>query len=287
MGELIAVTGATGKVGGRVARRLAAAGVEQRLVVRDPSRAPTLPGAAVAVGSYGDGDAMRKAFDGADIAFLVSAAEAADRVEQHRTAVDAAVAAGVGRIVYLSFLGAAPDATFTLARHHWATEQHVRQEGVAFTFLRDNLYIDFVPHATGLDGVIRGPAGNGAVSVVAHDDIADVAAAVLLASGDHDGATYDLTGPAALKVSEMVEELSRVAGRAVTYVDETLGEAFASRAVHRAPDWEVEGWVTSYAAIAAGELATVSGDVRRVAGHEPMSYAQFLRDHPEAWAHLT
>ena len=82
---------------------------------------------------------------GADTVFLIPAAEAADRVEHHRTAVDAAVAAGVPRLVYLSFLNAAPDATFTLARDHWATEQHIRASGLDFTFLRMNLYMDFIP----------------------------------------------------------------------------------------------------------------------------------------------
>ena len=86
--------------------------------------------------SYGDGDAMREALEGVATLFLVPAEESADRVTQHRTAVDAAVAAGVERIVYLSFLAAAPDATFTLARDHWATEEHIRAAGVAFTFAR-------------------------------------------------------------------------------------------------------------------------------------------------------
>ena len=77
--------------------------------------------------------------------FLIPAGESADRVQQHKTAVDAAVAAGVARIVYLSFFNAAPDATFTLARDHWATEEHIRATGVTWTFLRMNLYMDFMP----------------------------------------------------------------------------------------------------------------------------------------------
>src|SRR4051794_35695523 len=102
---LIALTGATGAVGTRIAAALAAAGVEQRLVVRDPSRAPDLPGAQIRQASgYGDGEAMRAAFAGADTVFLMPAAEAPDRVAQHATAVDAAVAAGVRRLVYLSYL---------------------------------------------------------------------------------------------------------------------------------------------------------------------------------------
>jgi uncharacterized protein YbjT (DUF2867 family) len=284
----IAVTGATGGVGGRVARRLADAGVRQRLVVRDPARAPELPGAEVAVAQYADGAAVRRALDGIGTLFFVSAAEAADRLEQHRTVVDAAVAASVARIVYLSFLNAAPQATFTLARQHWATEEHIRASGVRCTFLRDSLYADFLPFMAGADRVIRGPAGDGAVGVVARDDIADVAVAVLL-GGDgagHDGATYDLTGPEALTMAQMAEELSRAVGQQVRYVPETLDEAYASRAHYGAPDWEVEGWVTSYAAIAAGELATVSDTVHSVAGRDPMPLAEVLRRYPDSCLHL-
>lgn len=136
-GNLIGVTGATGELGGRIAARLAERGVAQRLVVRDPSRAPELPGAEVArASSYGDGEEMRRALEGVRTLFLVSAGEAFDRVRLHTTAVDAAVAAGVERVVYLSFLNAAPDATFTFARDHFHTEQHVRSTGVRHSFLR-------------------------------------------------------------------------------------------------------------------------------------------------------
>src|SRR4051812_26035485 len=107
---MIAVTGASSGIGRRVVAALAA--TPMRLVVRDPARAPGAD-ADVAVATYGDHDAMRSALAGADTAFLVSASEAPDRVEQHRSAVGAAQEAGVGRIVYLSFMGAAADATFT------------------------------------------------------------------------------------------------------------------------------------------------------------------------------
>src|SRR2546429_7052933 len=146
---LLAVTGATGNSGGRVARLLPAAGMPQRLVVRDPSRAPALDGATVAQAAYHDGEAARRALDGADTLFMVSGSEAADRLDQHRAFVDAAAAAGVGRIVYLSFYGAAPDATFTLVRDHWATEEHIRASGLTYTFLRDNMYADFMPYLVG------------------------------------------------------------------------------------------------------------------------------------------
>jgi uncharacterized protein YbjT (DUF2867 family) len=281
---LVGVTGATGALGGRIARRLGARGVAQRLVVRDPARAPDLPGATVATATYADGPAMRAALAGVSTLLLVSGSEAVDRVEQHRSAVDAAVAAGVRHIVYTSFLGAAPDATFTLARHHWATEEHLRATGVPHTFLRDSLYLDVFPYFVGPGGVIRGPAGDGRVGAVARDDIADAAVAVLLDPAAHAGRTYELTGPDALTLAEIADGLSRATGRAVTYHPETLAEAYASRAGYGAPDWEVEGWVTSYAAVATGELDRVTDDVARLAGHRPLDLAGYLATDPAAVA---
>jgi NAD(P)H dehydrogenase (quinone) len=267
----LAVTGATGHVGGRVARLLSAAGVSQRLLVRDPARAPVLDGATVVQAEYGD--ATPETMTGVDTLFMVSGSESADRVERHLAFVDAAVAAGVGRIVYLSFYGAAPDATFTLARDHWATEQHIRATGRAYTFLRDNMYADFMPYLVGEDGVIRGPAGDGRVAAVAQDDIAEVAVTVLGEPGRHDGETYSLTGPEALTLQEIAAAL----GPEVRYEPETVEEAYASRAKYNAPAWQVDAWVSTYTAIAAGELSGVTDDVRRITGHPPLTLAEVLR----------
>ncbi len=273
----LAITGSTGRLGGRVARRLAAAGVPQRLLVRDPGRAPQLAGATAVRAPYGDRDAVRTALEGTSTVLMVSASETADRVDQHRTFVDAAVAAGVEHLVYVSFYGAAPDATFTLARDHWATEEHVRARGLPATFLRDGLYADFATALVGEDGVIRGPAADGRVAMVAQDDIADVAVAVLRDPAAHAGRTYDLTGPEELTLTEVAAVLTAVTGRAVSYVPETLEEAFASRASYGAPDWQVEAWVSTYTAIAAGELAGISSAVPDLLGRPARTLEQVLR----------
>jgi NAD(P)H dehydrogenase (quinone) len=284
---VIAVTGATGAVGGRVAAGLAELGVSQRLVVRDPSRAPSLPGADVVGGAnYADGDAMRRAFEGADTVFFVSAGEDRNRVDLHRGVVDAAVAAGVERIVYTSFAAAAPDTAFTFGRDHFHTEEHIKASPLRWTFLRDNIYLDFMPFFAGEDGVIRGPAEDGRAAVVARDDIAASAVAVLSGDG-HDGALYEMSGPEALTLYEAAEQVAQAAGRPVTYVPETIEEARASRAPSGAPDWEIEGWVTTYVSIAAGELERISPDVERLTGRTPITLAQFLRDNPDSYRHLT
>ncbi|RJL20546.1 SDR family oxidoreductase [Bailinhaonella thermotolerans] len=275
----IAVTGATGEVGGRVARRLAAAGVPQRLVVRDPGRAPSLPGAEVAVAEYGDRRALAEALRGIGTLMLVSATESPDRSRLQTETVQAAVDAGVERVVYTSFLGAAANATFTFAQDHWDTEEYIRASDVRFTILRDSLYQDLLPEYAGEDGVIRGPAGTGAFAPVTRDDVADTAVAVLL-GGDHDGLTYDVTGPELITMEDVATRLSRALGRTIRYQDESVEEAYASRDRLGAPDWQVRGWVTSYEAIAAGELALVTDVVERVTGHPATGFTDFAR----AWA---
>lgn len=276
----IGVTGATGRIGGRVARRLAAKGVHQRLLVRDPGRAPDLPGATAAAAPFADDTDVRAALTGLETVFMVSASEAADRLDQHRAFVDAAAAAGVRHLVYVSFQGANPQSTFTFARdHHW-TEEHIRASGMAWTFLRDGFYADFMPGLVGEDGVIRGPGGDGRVAVVAQEDIADAATAVLLAPAEHAGRTYTLTGPDALSFTDIAAILGEASGREVTYVDETLEQARASRASYGAPDWEVDGWISTYTAIAAGEHEQVTHDVEMLIGRPPTSLTEVVHALP-------
>jgi NAD(P)H dehydrogenase (quinone) len=290
---MIAVTGVTGTLGGRVLERLSGAGdVPLRLVVRDAGRAPAVPGAEVVEnpGGYADPAGFRAALDGVDTLYLVSAAEAEDRLQQHFDAVDAAVAAGVQRIVYTSFLGAKDDAVFTLVRQHAATEERIRQSGVRATFLRHSMYADFVPFFAAVEqgrAVIAAPAGNGRTSFVSRDDLADVGAAVLLDdSGRFDGQALDVTGPEALTMDDAARVVTEVTGIPTEYRPQTVEEAWATRRPSGHPDWEIEGWVTSYLAIAAGELSTVTDVVPTVAGHPARTVAQHLRAHPEDWAHL-
>ncbi len=262
---MIAVTGATGEVGRRVVAQLE----HPRLIVRDPAKAPAGADVRVAPG-YHDFEAMRAACEGAETLFFIPAGEAENRVEQHKTAIDAAVAAGIERIVYLSFLNAAPDATFTLVRDHWATEEHIRASGLPWTFLRMNLYMDFLPAMVGTDGAIRGPGGDGRYSAILREDVAAAAAAVLPRAAEHEGRIYDLTGPSSFSLAEAAALMG------VEYIDETDEEAYASRASYGAPDWEVRGWVTTYQAIREGSLDVLSPCVRELTGREPRSLVDFL-----------
>jgi uncharacterized protein YbjT (DUF2867 family) len=315
---MFGITGTTGKLGLKVAARLEKAGAIQRLIVRDASRAPNLKRTQIRqVASYGDAPAMKKALSGVRTLFLVSAhdrmgvaQQAAkqgvpmppyDRLREQTAAIDAAVAAGVEHIVYLSFLGAAADAVFVLSREHFQTEQYIRSAGVPFTFLRPCLYMENAPLRVSSEGIIKGPAGNGKVAWVTRDDIADVAAAVLNGTG-HEGRTYDITGPEALTMAETATTIGAAAGKKVKYIPQAEAE---TRALHNASgmdkfeaerrkltgqgldDYEVEIWVTHYTQIAAGALNVVSRTVPQIAGYPAQSLADYLAHHPESYQHIS
>lgn len=280
---MIAITGATGALGGEVARLVT--DLSPRLIVRDPSRAPDV-GGDVRQASYDDRAAAEAALDGVATLLLVSAAESADRRAQHRTMVEAAAAAGVRHLVYTSFVGAGADATFTLGRDHGDTEQAIHdaaaRTGMTWTLLRDNFYADVLPWFADESGVIRGPAGDGRVAAVARADVAGVAAAVLRAPEAHAGATYELTGPEALTMTEVAARLSVALGREIRFENETVEEAYASRRAGYpdAADFQLDAWVSTYTAIADGSMSAISDDVERITGRPARTLEEALATRP-------
>jgi NAD(P)H dehydrogenase (quinone) len=271
---VIAITGSTGHVGRLVADQLAYLG--PTLVVRDASRAPSIPGSRVVVTDYTDASNSVRALEGVDVLFMVSAAENKFRRVQHRTFIEAAAAAGVDHIVYTSFFGADPGAVFTLGRDHADAEAAIRASGMRFTLLRDNFYSDLLPYFADESGVIRGPAGDGRVAAVARADVADVVAVILRDPAPHAGVTYELTGPEALTLDEIAIRAGAVIGRTLSYTRETVDEAYASRAHYRVEQWQLDAWVSTYTAIAEGETERVTDHVERVAGHPARTIDQAL-----------
>lgn len=275
MASTIAITGSTGHLGRRVLDQLSDR--SPVLLVRDAGRAPRVAGCEVREAEYRDYESCRAALAGVDTVLMVSAHETARRREDHRRFVTAAEDAGVRHVVYTSFQGAAPDATFTLARDHAHTEQVLRAGGLSWTFLRNSFYADLLPHFAGRDGVIRGPAGSGRVAAVARADVADAAAAVLRDPEAHAKAAYTLTGPEALSFPEIAARAGAALGRDLRFEDETLEEAYASRrAAYDAEQWQLDAWVSTYAAIADGSCAEVTGDVERLTGRQARTLEQAL-----------
>ncbi|MDT0301086.1 NAD(P)H-binding protein [Streptomonospora wellingtoniae] len=278
--HMIGITGATGALGRRVAERLAQRGASQRLIVRDLNRAPDLPGASAAMAAYEDIDAFERAARGVDTLLLIPAPASDDRVERHLGAVDAALAAGVGRIVYVSFLSAGPASVCAAARDHFYTEARIRASGVRHTFLRPGLYLDLLPSWVDSAGLIRGPAGQGRLAWVSREDAAEAAVAVLTGGTGHDGRTYDLTGPEAVGLGETARRLSALTGRTIAYAPESVPTAGGRLRVGES--WAGGG---ACAAIAAGELDVVSPSVPELIGRRAQSIEGYLRTRPSALHH--
>ena len=275
---MIGITGVTGKLGSYVANLVDQQGISSIHLARSPESAKVYASAEIRKMVYANTPEVVEALKGIDVLLMVSARENPERVEEHKSFLDAAKLAGVQHIVYTSFYGADEKATFTLSRDHAQTEAYIKELGFTYTFLRDNFYLDFFIDIALENGEIRGPAGRGRVSAVARKDTSRVAAEILLNPKEWENQTLNLTGPEDLSMEEIVELLSKETGNAITYVDESVEEAYESRKKQPAQNWEYDAWVSTYTAIKVGEQAGVSTDVEKVLGRPASSLLDILRD---------
>jgi uncharacterized protein YbjT (DUF2867 family) len=268
----IVLTGTTGHVGGGAARELAEAGHPLVQIVRDASRAPSLPGTQTAlVSGMDDREGLLAALQPGDRVFMVSAWTGHDeRLRLHRAFIDAATDAEVGHLVYLSFVNASPDAAFTHARSHADTEEHIRASGLPFTVLRTSYY-NFSMEAFFLGDEVRGPAGE--AGWVSREDCASVVAGALAADGLA-GETIDVTGPDAPTLAEAAERVGAIVGKRFSYVRE-------DEPTPGGPEWKEGIRLRGSRAILLGELATVGDGVQRLTGRAPRSIEDYARANPE------
>ena len=275
---MIGITGVTGKLGSYVADLVDQQGIASIHLARSPERVKVYASAELRKMVYANTPEVVEALKGIDVLLMVSARENPERVEKHKSFLDAAKLAGVQHIVYTSFYRADEKATFTLSRDHAQTEAYIKELGFTYTFLRDNFYLDFLIDIALENGEIRGPAGRGRVSAVARKDTSRVAAEILLHAKEWENQTLNLTGPEDLSMEEIVALLSKETGKTIAYVDESVEEAYESRKKWPAQTWEYDAWVSTYTAIKAGEQAGVSADVEKVLGHPASSLLDILRD---------
>jgi NAD(P)H dehydrogenase (quinone) len=278
--DLILVTGATGKIGSCIARCLERFGSELRLLARDPRKLSGFPNAQKVKGDYADVQSLDRGFIGVSSAFIVSGyAEPGERARLHRNAFQAAQRAGVGHLIYLSTLGASPNSRFPMSRDHYESEQFLKATGVPHTILQDSFYSELAVQMFNEDGVMKGPGGHGKVSWVGREEIAE-AAAKLLASDEPLLGTFPLTGPSALSLSDTAALLSTLKHRTLRYEDELVDAAKDWRSKLGVPAWEVETWVGSYEAIAAGEFETVDPALAAILGRPVSDLKSYLSAHP-------
>jgi len=281
----VLVTGATGNTGRAIVEVLARRGIPVRAMVRAEADRDRLPaGVAMAVADFDDPASIAAALRGAERAYLVTPSSERAEAQQRRFA-GLAVQAGVGHLVVLSQLGADEQSPVRFLRYHAAVERHVRDLGIAHTFLRPNLFFQGLLAFAGTiaaSGHLYAPIGDATVSAVDVRDIAAVAAAALTEAG-HDGATYTLTGPAPVTHAEIAAALSAALGHEIIFAD-VPPDVFAQNLQGILPPWQIEGLLEDYAHYRRGEAAAVSPAVAEITGRPAIDVRQFARDYAGAFA---
>jgi uncharacterized protein YbjT (DUF2867 family)/predicted ester cyclase len=270
---MILVTGATGTAGSQVVRALVERGLAVRVFARDADKARGLFGDAVelALGDFADPQSVRAALDGVHDVVL-SCADDPRRVEWETGAIDAAVAAGVRRIVKLSTIGAEPGAPVAFWDWHGRVEEHLRRSGVPAVILRSSFYMSNV---VADQGAVYAPAGDARIAMIDPFDVGAAAAAVLTSEG-HDGRTYELTGPAAITYAQAAAALS------VPFVDVPAEGAMQAMTEGGVPEFVAGELVKVFALLRQGAVDQVTETVEELTGRPARDFTSFVREKNKA-----
>ncbi len=271
----IVVTGATGQFGRLVVESLLSRGVPADSITatgREIAKIEDLAAAGVRIAraDFADSDSLVTAFAGADRLLLVSGSEPGQRVAQHRAAIDAAKAAGVGFVAYTSILKA-DTSTLALAEEHLATEKYLAESGLPYALLRNGWYLENYTGQlqTYLAVGVAGAAGEGRVSAASRKDLADAAAAVLT-SDVASGTVFELGGES-FTLSQLAAELSKASGKDIGYTD--LSEAAYAEVLVGAglPQAYAELLADSDRGLSVGDLETDAAPLTTLIGRTPTS----------------
>lgn len=274
------VTGATGNIGSKVVAELQKQNVSIRAFVRDPKKAEAMLGQSVelAVGDFADATSVRRALENVESVFLACSNDPR-QVEYETSVIDAAVAAGVRRIVKLSALGAEVGSLVAFWDWHGKIEQHLRSVAPSAVILQPGFSMtNLFAAAEGIryQGMLFAPAEGARISMIDPHDVAS-AAAVALTDNGHDGKTYILTGPEAIIYEQVARDLSVATGQTISFVavpDEAAQQAIVASGM---PEFVAEQIVAVFGALRRGAYNQTSNSVYNLTGHAPRSFAQFAR----------
>lgn len=284
---MILVTGATGNAGSQVVRALHGREAVVRAFVRDAENGRRLFSDEVelAVGDFADASSVRDALEGVD-AMLLSCADDPRRVGWETSAIDAAAAAGVARIVKLSTIGAEPGAPVAFWDWHGQVEERLRSSGVSFVILQSSFYMSnllLAAEQVAREGRLYAPVGEARVAMVDPRDVGAAAAAVLTGAGD-DRQTYLITGPEAITWAQIAADLASATGRDVEFVD--VPDEGAKQALIAAglSEFVAEQLIKTFAMLRHGVAEQVTDAVEALTGARARSFGDFARDHAHLFA---
>jgi NAD(P)H dehydrogenase (quinone) len=295
MADRLIISGASGQFGRMAAAMLAArVGAERLILVTRNPDALDLPGADIRHGDFDDEASLDAAFAGGDRLLLISTLSVGRRAAQHGAAIAAAKRAGVKRIVYTSTGGMKDGNPAIVVPDHRATEQMLRESGLAYTIMRDSLYAEaallhILPRAIAA-GQMRSASGDGKAPFVAKQDC--VASAVEALAGEgHDNKVYEIAGPDLWSMGGLCRLASEMTGREVRFVPVSDAEFDADLAAVGVPEDYEEGMETSVGTSSRSDIlsyeqgvrgnwfALLSDDVERLTGRKPRALPDLFRDY--------
>lgn len=269
----IAVTGASGRIGGQVVR-LVAADQQHQVVAMSrrgllPGRWPT--GVRARAADYADPQALGAALRDVDtLVFVSSDGPVAQVIVHHQNVIRAARDSGVAHIVALSGLDTDLSSPFCYAVCYGYTERLLAESGCAVSIARASIYSEFfagfVARARA-SGQLRLPAADGRISLVSRRDVARCLAALAVAPAT--GRRHDITGSQALDLEAIAAAGTRAWGTPLTYVDITPGEHCVEMAAAGEDPWWMYAYSTMFTSIRGQRWAAVSGEVHRLTGRPP------------------
>jgi NAD(P)H dehydrogenase (quinone) len=279
----IGVTGASGQLGMGVVRHLLlrTSASDIVAVTRTPEKlsAFSSQGVDVRTGDFNDRAGLEQAFSGVDRLLIIPGSDLTPNVRpvQHRTAISAAIYAGVGHIIYVSSIGARPGPSDGIMETHFTTEQALITSGAPWTLLRMSIYAEML-----LDGVKQAlstqaySALRGApAAYVVRDDLAAAAAGLLTTNG-HEGVTYHASGPASLTAAQIADIAAKVGRATVQFAPITVAQLESGLAGFGLPPAVVDAISRFQQALQAGAFDVVTGDVERLSGRRPEAVEDFL-----------
>jgi len=281
---VILVTGATGTIGSHVVSSLLEQNAAVRVFVRDADKARAVFRNTVDIvpGDLRDASAVSVALTGVEKIFLNSPS-LAGFVDLQRPFIDAADAAGVGHVVRLSVVGAAPNATTSYGRGHFVLDEHLKASTLGWTILQPNGFMQNLLSnvETIKAGAIYASAGDGHVAMIDARDIAEVAASILT-TGGHTGESLVLTGDDAVTYRDVAAVFASELDHEVQYVDVPPEVTRQNLLGFGLPAGQVEDILALFAIFRAGYASTVTPAVANVLGRAPRSLATFVHDY--RWA---
>jgi uncharacterized protein YbjT (DUF2867 family) len=279
---MILLTGATGKTGGEVARQLAAAGVPFRALIRNPDKAEALKalGAELVVGDLADQAFLPRALSGIEKAFLVMPNDEQQLILENQF-TDAAAAAGVRHLVYLSSLESVPESKNPITQNHVAAQNHIRESGMTWTIVRPTFFNQnfetYAPRIREAKQIVM-PVGNGTISSTDLRDVGEIIREVLTKPG-HENKSYDLTGPELLTFTEIAEKFSKILGTHVEFIDQPLEEFGELLRTIGLSEWRVDAVCKELEAIGAGVVDHTTDTIEELLGRPPISLEQYITDY--------